>query len=99
MRQIAPTLVFGSYFPGDWVSRYARFRVDLPPGRHRLTGRTYNPEGEDLLGNRLQIIVQRGLVAEVHPADPPDWRDFSIDLPEIETAESQYILLRATRYR
>jgi hypothetical protein len=99
MIEISPKLVFGSYRPGEWISRYARFRVDLAAGRHRLMGRTYNPTGLDLVDNRLQIIVQRGLVGEVRPADPPEWRDFSFDLPEIETPKSLDIVLRTTRFR
>ncbi len=99
MTEILPELISGCYRPGQWVSRYARFRVDLPAGTHRLTGRVYNPPGDDLVNNRLQIVVRRALIGEVEPPSPPEWREFSIDLPEIAAAESLFIVLRATLFR
>jgi hypothetical protein len=99
MTEIMPELVSGYYRPGQWISRYVRFRVDLPAGRHRLIGRLYNPAGEDLADNRLQIIVRRDLVGEAQPETPPKWREFAIDLPEIEVAECLSIVLRTTRFR
>jgi hypothetical protein len=99
MIEILPELVSGYYRPGQWISRYARFRVDLPAGTHRLTGRTYNPPGDDLVNNRLQIVVRQAMIGEVEPAAPPKWREFSIDLPEIKDAETLFIVLRATLFR
>ncbi len=99
MTELLPELVSGCYRPGQWVSRYARFRVDLPAGTHCLTGRIFNPPGDDLANNRLQIVVRQTLIGEVEPASPPRWREFSINLPEIEAAGSLSIVLRATVFR
>jgi hypothetical protein len=99
MTEINPGLVFGSYKPGDWLSRYARFQIDLPQGRHMLVGRAYNPPGDDLLDNCLQIVMRRRVVGEVRPAAKSGWREFAVALPEIEDGEGESIVLRTTRFR
>ncbi len=99
MIEITPTLVFGDYRPGDWMSRYCRFRVDLPAGAHRLTGAVFNPPGADLKGNSLVVLVNRLLVGEVRPLDSEGWSAFSIRLPELAEAESVVIRLRTNRFR
>jgi hypothetical protein len=99
MTEINPGLVFGFYKPGDWLSRYARFQVNLPSGRHVLIGRAYNPPGDDLLDNCLQIVMRRRVVGEVRPAAKPGWQEFAVALPEIEAGGRERIVLRTTRFR
>jgi hypothetical protein len=99
MTEIEPALVFGCYIPGDWLSRYARFEVDLPQGRHVLAGRTYNPPGEDLIDNCLQIVIRQRVVGEVRSATTAGWCDFAVALPEVEGVAGEPIVLRTTRFR
>jgi hypothetical protein len=99
MTKIVPTLVFGDYLPGDWISRYCRFQVDLPAGSHRLAGKTYNPVGKDLEGGKLLVVVDKMPIGEVRPHNPPAWSAFSLDLPELDAPSRLNILLHATRFR
>ena len=99
MIEIIPILVFGDYQSGDWISRYCRFRVDLPPGAHRLTGEVFNPPGADLWGNELILIVNRVVIGQVRPADPPDWSAFSLELPEFDEPQGIDIRLRTNLFR
>ena len=64
-----------------------------------LVGRAYNPPGDDLLDNRLQIVLRRRVVGEVEPAPTPGWREFAVALPEIEDSAREAIVLRTTRFR
>jgi hypothetical protein len=99
MNKIIPTLVFGNYLPGDWISRYSRFRVDLPAGSHRLVGRTYNPAGEDLEGSELIVVIGKNPIGEIRPHTPPQWSAFALDLPELAAPSRVNILLHSTRFR
>jgi hypothetical protein len=99
MNKIVPTLVFGDYVPGGWISRYCRFCVDLPAGSHRLVGKTYNPPGEDLEGSILIVAIDKKAIGEIRPHDPPQWSAFALDLPELAAPSRLNILLHTTRFR
>jgi hypothetical protein len=99
MNKIVPTLVFGNYLPGGWISRYCRFRVDLPAGSHRLVGKTYNPPGEDLEGSELVVVIDKAPIGAIRPDNPPRWSAFALDLPELAAPSRVNILLHATRFR
>jgi hypothetical protein len=99
MIEIKPGLAFGCYRPNDWLSRYARFQVDLPPGRHVLAGRTYNPPGDDLLDNRLQVVMRGRVIGEICAAGKSGWSEFAVALPQLDSDASEPIVLRTTRFR
>jgi hypothetical protein len=99
MNKIVPTLVFGDYRPGDWISRYCRFRVELPAGSHRLVGKTYNPAGEDLEGSNLVVVIDKRPIGEIQPHNPPEWNAFGLDLPKLTAPSRVNILLHTTRFR
>jgi len=99
MDDIVPSLVFGSYKSGEWITRYCRFRAELPAGRYRLTGKIFNHKGQDLIGNKLVISVNRVVIGEIDAAFPPAWSAFSLEIPELPEAAKVDITMRTTKYR
>ena len=98
MNASAPQIHSGFYAEREWMSRYLRIRAPSRAGRARLVGRVFNPEGQDLEGNRLQIVMNARLIAEVNPFRGA-WTPFALALPRPEGAGPIDILLRTLRFR
>lgn len=81
-----------------WISRYARFSIELPAGLNRLQGRVYCPDFSELEGNELLCVLDRERLEILPLEQGQGWIAFDIPLPEQAHARTAEIILRSSRF-